>query len=112
MGEDCIFCKIVAGEIPAKVVYENEWVLAFEDLNPRLPVHVLVIPKDHYENIGDGVPEDILGHVLAAAAEVARITGIDASGYRIVSNTGDDACQSVHHLHIHVLGGRRMTTDI
>ena len=112
MNEDCVFCKIVKGEIPATVVYEDERVLAFEDLNPKMPVHVLVIPKDHYENIGDGVSEETLGRVLAAAAEVARITGIDASGYRIVSNTGEDACQSVHHLHVHVLGGRRMTTDI
>lgn len=106
--DDCVFCKIAAGEIPATKVYEDESVLAFEDLSPMMPVHTLIIPKDHYDSIADGVPEDVLGHVFATVGEVARLKGVDGGGFRVVVNTGDDACQSVHHLHVHVLGGGQM----
>lgn len=106
--DDCVFCKIAAGEIPATKVYEDESVLAFEDLSPTMPVHTLIIPKDHYDSIADGVPEDVLGHVFATVGEVARLKGVDEGGFRVVVNTGDDACQSVHHLHVHVLGGSQM----
>ena len=106
--DDCIFCKIAAGEIPTTVVYETDDVLAFEDANPMMPVHTLVIPKDHYENLADDVPEDVLGKVFAACAKVASIKNISQRGFRILSNSGDDACQMVHHLHVHVMGGDRM----
>ena len=100
--DDCIFCKIAAGEIPATVVYEDERVLAFEDLNPQMPVHALIIPKEHYANIGDGVPDDLMGHVFNTVKKVAEIKGI--------VNTGSDAQQTVHHLHVHVLGGAPMNS--
>ena len=108
--DDCIFCKIAAGEIPATVVYEDERVLAFEDLNPQMPVHALIIPKEHYANIGDGVPDDLMGHVFNTVKKVAEITGIADSGYRVIVNTGSDAQQTVHHLHVHVLGGAPMNS--
>ncbi len=108
--DDCIFCKIAAGEIPATVVYENERVLAFEDLNPQMPVHALIIPKEHYANIGDGVPDDLMGHVFNTVKKVAEIKGIADSGYRVIVNTGSDAQQTVHHLHVHVLGGAPMNS--
>lgn len=108
---DCIFCKIAAGEIPSTKVYEDNHVLAFEDLNPQMPVHVLIIPKKHYRNIGDGIPDDEMGYLFNTAKKVAEIKGIADSGYRVIANTGDDAQQTVHHVHIHVLGGAQMTFD-
>ena len=108
--DDCIFCKIAAGEIPATVVYEDERVLAFEDLNPQMPVHALIIPKEHYANIGDGVPDDLMGHVFNTVKKVAEIKGIADSGYRVIVNTGSDAQQTAHHLHVHVLGGAPMNS--
>ncbi len=106
--EDCLFCKIVAGEIPSTKVYEDECVLAFEDVNPQMPVHTLIVPKNHYDNIGDDIPEDEMGHLFNAVKKVAQIKGIAESGYRVIVNTNDDAQQSVHHVHVHVLGGARM----
>ena len=106
--DDCIFCKIVKGEIPCTKVYEDEKCLAFEDLNPASPVHTLIIPKDHYDNVGDDVPQDLLGHLLKVADEVAKIKGVDKSGYRISINTGDDGGQTVHHLHVHINGGAKL----
>ncbi|MDX6197799.1 MAG: histidine triad family protein [Actinomycetota bacterium] len=105
----CLFCGIVAGEIPATVVYETERTLAFRDLNPGAPMHVLVVPRDHHANAGELAEADpaYAGEVLAAAAAVARQEGL-TGGYRLVANTGDDAGQTVDHLHVHVLGGRRM----
>lgn len=105
---DCIFCKIVDGEIPSTVVYENDHVLAFEDLNPMMPTHVLIIPKNHYKNIIDDIPADEMANLMAAIKDVARIKGIDESGFRVIINTNDDACQTVHHVHVHVLGGAKM----
>ncbi len=109
--EDCLFCKIVAGEIPSSKVYEDDYVYAFDDVNPLMPVHTLIVPKKHYANIGDSVPEDLLGHLFAAVPKVAAIKGVRDAGYRVMVNTGDDACQSVHHLHVHVLGGGKMNED-
>ncbi len=103
--KDCIFCKIAAGEIPAKVVFEDEYVIAFDDLEPLMPVHTLIIPKDHYSDIADDVPEETLGHVFAAVQKIADIKGIHEEGFRCLVNTGENASQSVKHLHIHVLGG-------
>jgi len=105
---DCLFCKIVKKEIPAKIVHEDERALAFRDINPAAPTHVLVIPKAHVATINDvnAEHESDLGHLFAVAAEVARAEGIADKGYRTVMNCGADAGQSVFHLHLHVLGGR------
>ncbi|MDR1015167.1 MAG: histidine triad nucleotide-binding protein [Coriobacteriales bacterium] len=105
---DCLFCRIAAHEIPADIVYEDDEVVAFEDVNPQLPVHTLIIPKKHYAHVGDGVPEETLGRVFKTVEKVAALKGLEESGYRIVANTGEDGRQTVHHLHVHVLGGARM----
>ena len=102
--ESCIFCKIAAGEIPTKKVYEDDYVIAFDDLEPLMPVHTLIIPKDHYAHIGDNVPEETLGHVFGVVRKVAEIKGLK-NGYRLMVNTGEDASQSVQHFHVHMLGG-------
>lgn len=107
--DDCIFCKIAHHEIESEYVYEDDRVVAFRDANPLAPVHVLVVPKDHYENITDDVPADLLKALVHGVEEVTRITGVDETGFRVITNTGDDAGQTVHHLHLHVLGGRIMT---
>ena len=109
---DCIFCRIAAGEIPARVVRRGDGVLAFDDLGAQAPVHVLVIPVKHLAALRDAAsPEDraLLGRVVAFAAEVATELGLDAGGYRLVANTGPDGGQTVGHLHFHLLGGRQMT---
>lgn len=106
----CLFCKIVAKEIPAKVVYEDDFVLAFEDISPVAPVHVLVIPKAHIDGL-DAVTEDhspLLGHVQVACARIARSLGLAEMGYRVVTNWGVNGGQTVHHLHYHLLGGKAM----
>ena len=107
---DCLFCKIAAGEIPSTKVYEDETTLAFRDIAPQAPVHVLVIPKKHVSGWYDAQNESdaTLAHLMRVAAQVAKSEGIVESGFRVVSNCGDDACQSLHHLHFHVLGGRAM----
>ena len=110
MADDCIFCKIAAGEILSTKVYENEKAYAFEDLNPMMPVHTLVVPKNHYKNVGEEVPADELAALFEAVRAVAALKGIDGSGFRIVSNAGPDAQQTVDHLHIHVLGGAPMNS--
>ena len=103
----CLFCSIVAGDVPAAVVHETARTLAFRDLNPMAPTHVLVIPRDHHADMAALASADpsYAGEVLAAATAVARQEGL-SGGYRLVTNTGDDAGQTVHHLHVHVLGGR------
>jgi histidine triad (HIT) family protein len=109
---DCLFCGIVAGTIPAKIVKRTADALAFHDVDPKAPVHVLVIPTRHVpavRNAAGAESEALLGRLLAFSAEVAGELGLDARGYRIVTNTGPDAGQSVDHLHLHVLGGRKMT---
>lgn len=106
--DDCIFCKIVAGEIPSNKVYEDDDVLAFEDLNPQMPCHTLIVPKSHYDNIGDSIPDNEMGRLFNTVKKIAEIKGIAESGYRVIVNTGDDAQQSVHHIHVHVLGGAPM----
>lgn len=102
---DCIFCKIANHEIPSTIVYEDDKVVAFDDLNPQAPVHTLVIPKEHYENIIDGVPGDVLEAMTYAIGEVAKIKGLD-KGFRVIANTGAAAGQTVMHFHMHVLGGK------
>ena len=105
---DCIFCKIAQKEISANIVFEDEDVIAFEDLNPQTPVHTLIIPKQHFAHIGDDVPPEVLGKVFATVKTVAALKGLTESGYRIVVNTGEDARQTVHHMHVHLLGGARL----
>lgn len=109
MVDDCIFCKIATGEIPTTAVFENEVVIAFDDLSPQAPVHTLVIPKTHYRNLDDDVPESVLGALFSAVGQVARIKGVAESGYRVIVNNGPDANQTVQHLHVHVMGGRPMS---
>ncbi len=108
---DCIFCKIAAGEIPVTPVLETDDLIAFHDLNPQAPVHVLVIPKEHIANIAAAEESHglLLGTLMRAASEVARKTGVADSGFRVVANVGKDGGQSVDHLHLHVLGGRPLT---
>jgi len=106
--DDCIFCKIASGEIPSKFLYEDDSVVAFNDLDPQAPVHVLIVPKKHYESILD-VPEGesaVVGHMFCVAARLAREQGIAEGGFRLVMNTGKDGGQSVPHLHLHMTGGR------
>lgn len=105
---DCVFCMIGRGDIPAALVYEDEHVVAFDDIAPQAPVHTLIIPRTHFANIADGVPSDVLEALMRAVPRVAETKGIAESGYRVIINTGPDAAQSVHHLHVHVLGGRAM----
>ena len=106
----CLFCKIVKGEIPAKVALETEHVLAFHDLHPAAPQHVLVIPKEHIVSIHDATPAHaaLLGELMLSGRQVAEKLGLAESGYRLVLNTGKDGGQTVFHLHVHVLGGRAM----
>ena len=109
---DCLFCKIVAGEIPAKIVKRTQDAVAFQDVDPKAPTHILVIPTRHVPAVRNANGDDgerMLGRMLTFAAEVASELGLDTRGYRIVTNTGPDAGQSVDHLHFHVLGGRRLT---
>ena len=108
---DCLFCRIIAGEIPSAKVYEDDKTFAFRDINPMAPVHVLVIPKTHVASMAaiDEADDALLAACLRTVREVAKLEGVDATGYRVVSNCGDDACQSVKHLHFHVLGGRKMS---
>ena len=108
---DCIFCKIGTGEIPADLAYEDEHVVAFHDINPQAPVHVLVIPRRHLSTLLDAGEEDfeLLGRLQLAAVEIARRQGLDESGFRLVTNTLAGAGQSVFHIHVHLLGGRSLS---
>lgn len=105
---DCLFCKIIEGDVPSNKVYENEHVYAFDDINPMMPVHTLIIPKNHYDNIADGITDEDMAALMQAVGTVAEIKGIRESGFRTIVNTNDDACQTVHHVHVHVLGGEQM----
>ena len=105
---DCLFCKIMAGEIPCNKVYEDERVFAFRDINPQAPVHVLLVPKKHMSNILECDGETAAA-LVAAIGKVAELEGVEKDGFRIVSNCGKNGCQSVGHLHIHLLGGAQLT---
>ncbi len=104
---DCIFCRIASGDIPADIVKRSDGAVAFRDLNPQAPVHILAIPVQHVASARDADP-DMLGHLVAFATGVASDEGLDQNGYRLVLNTGPHAGQSVFHLHLHLLGGREM----
>ncbi|GAB7386271.1 histidine triad nucleotide-binding protein [Bacillaceae bacterium] len=107
---DCIFCKIVKGEVPSKKVYEDEHVLAFHDINPIAPIHVLAIPKKHIVSVLDINEEDkeLIGHLHLALQKVAKELGVDKSGFRVITNTGPHGQQTVFHLHYHLIGGRQL----
>jgi histidine triad (HIT) family protein len=109
MNTDCLFCRILAGEIPANRVYEDEYSIAFPDINPQAPTHLLIIPKEHLASQARVLAEHepMLGHLLVVAAKLAQSQKLD-KGYRVVINTGEDGGQTVHHLHVHLLGGRPM----
>jgi len=106
--EECLFCKIASGELDVPLVYEDEHVVAFDDIAPKAPVHTLIIPKEHVANLNDDPSPEMLARVFGAVPAVAKIKGIDQSGYRIIQNNGADACQTVHHLHVHLQGGQKL----
>lgn len=107
---DCLFCKIIAGEIPSTKVYEDEFVYAFNDIDPQAPIHVIIIPKEHIKSANDINEENcaLIGKIFNAAAKIAKELGISENGYRIVNNCGADGGQTVGHIHFHMLGGRSL----
>lgn len=105
---DCIFCRIASGGAGVDFVFENEAVVAFDDLSPQAPVHSLIVPREHFASLEDEIPPSVLGALLAAVPHVASAKGVSEGGYRVIINTGADAGQTVHHLHVHVLAGRKM----
>ncbi|MCR5833228.1 MAG: histidine triad nucleotide-binding protein [Selenomonadaceae bacterium] len=110
--DDCVFCMIADGKIPAQKVYEDEKVIAFKDLSPQAPVHVLIIPKKHIQSVAklQSEDKDLVSHIFVdVAPKLAKDLGVDDGGFRLVINTGEDGGQTVNHLHVHLLGGRKMT---
>lgn len=110
---DCLFCKIAAGEIPSTKVYEDDDILAFKDINPQTPVHILVIPKTHIPSV-DGITAEnsgVVAKIFTAIPKIAADAGL-TNGYRVITNCGDDACQSVKHLHFHIMGGRKLPENM
>jgi histidine triad (HIT) family protein len=107
---DCIFCKIIEGSIPSKKVFENDRVLAFQDIQPAAPVHILIIPKKHIPTMNDIGPEDaeLIGELFAAAKQIAKEQGVAETGYRLINNVNSDGGQVVYHLHVHLLGGKKL----
>jgi len=110
---DCLFCKIVKGEIPSTKVYEDEQVLAFRDIAPQVPTHILVIPKAHIGSVAEITQDNsaVVAHIFEVIPAIARAEGL-TGGYRVVSNCGDDAGQTVHHLHFHILGGKKLALEM
>lgn len=108
--DNCIFCKIIKGEIPSEKIYEDDLVLSFKDISPEAPKHVLIIPKKHIVSLNNIQQEDakIIGHIFMVAKEIVKKLGIDETGYRIVSNCGEEGGQTVGHIHFHLLGGRML----
>jgi len=109
---DCIFCKIIAKEIPSDIVYEDESVLAFRDLHPLAPVHILIIPKVHVESMNDLKDEALMGHMLGTAVKIAKDLKISDGGYKLLIRTGRDGGQEVPHVHLHLLGGAKLKEEI
>jgi histidine triad (HIT) family protein len=108
--EDCIFCKIIKKQIPCEIVYEDDKVMGFKDISPQAPVHIVIIPKEHFDNL-NCIKEDqaeILGHIFVVAKKIAQIMDIEQSGYRVVTNCGEQGGQTVEHIHFHLLGGRML----
>lgn len=112
--KECIFCKIINKEIPSSVVYEDDEILAFRDINPAAPVHILVIPKKHISSLVDLKEEDelVVGRIYTVINKITRKEGIDEKGFRVIVNCGEDGGQEVQHLHFHVLGGKKLGTKI
>lgn len=110
--EDCIFCKIINNEIPSSKVYEDDDILAFKDINPQAPVHIIVIPKKHIRNILELNDESLLTKIHKAIKEIVREQNLDKQGFRLVTNTGEHACQTVKHLHFHILGGDKLPESL
>ncbi len=110
---NCLFCKIIAGDIPSSKVYEDETVYAFRDINPQAPTHILVVPKAHLADCNDVTAENsaVIGHIFEVIPQIARAEGL-ANGYRVVSNCGADAGQTVQHLHFHILGGKTLALEM
>jgi histidine triad (HIT) family protein len=108
MADDCLFCRIIRREIPSPLIYEAPDCVAFRDINPQAPTHALVVPRRHVASLNDADDANLLGQLLLAAAQVAKQEGIAESGYRTVINTNKDSGQAVFHIHVHVIGGRRM----
>lgn len=110
---NCLFCKIIAGEIPSTKVYEDETVLAFRDIAPQAPTHILVIPKTHIASVAEinGENSAVVAHIFEVIAQIAKAEGLE-NGYRVVSNCGDHAGQTVHHLHFHILGGKQLALEM
>lgn len=108
MADDCLFCKLISGEIPTNKVYEDDICFAFDDIEPEAPVHTLLVPKKHYDDLCDGIPAEVLGHMLSMVPKVAELKGVRESGFRTVMNTGPDSAATVKHFHIHILGGVKM----
>ena len=111
---DCIFCKIIKKEIPSSIVYEDDEILAFRDINPAAPVHILVIPKKHISSLVDLNKEDelLVGKIYTTINKIAKQEGIDSKGFRVIVNCGEDGGQEVKHLHFHILGGKKLGTKI
>ena len=111
---DCIFCKIIAGEIPSQKVYEDETVYAFKDINPMAPVHVLIVPKQHIASVNEVTSENsaVIAHIYEVASQLAKELGVAEDGYRIVTNCGKNAGQTVFHLHFHLLGGTPLKIEM
>ena len=111
--ENCLFCKIIAGDIPSTKVYEDDTVLAFRDIAPQAPTHILVIPKAHIGSVAEitGDNSAVVAHIFEVIPNIARAEGLDG-GYRVISNCGDDAGQTVHHLHFHILGGKKLSIEM
>ena len=110
--DDCLFCKIIRGEIPGDKVFENDKVFAFRDIHPQAPVHILIVPKTHVANVLEGADKGIVADVIAAAAQIAREQGLAENGFRLITNCGRDGAQSVEHLHFHLLGGKKLSEEM
>lgn len=110
MADDCIFCKIIKGEVPSNFVFQDDQVVAFRDINPAAPIHILIVPRQHIVNTTaiDDKAELLMGHLIHVAAQIARTENIEQSGYRLVTNTGAEGGQYVMHMHWHLMGGRKM----
>jgi len=111
--DDCLFCKIIAGDIPSKKVYEDDYMYAFYDINPMAPVHVLVVPKKHIQNVDDVSTQNsvYVQKIFEKIPNIAKLCGV-TNGYRVISNCGEDGCQSVMHLHFHILGGKKLPDNM
>ncbi|QSX06845.1 histidine triad nucleotide-binding protein [Sedimentibacter sp. zth1] len=111
---NCVFCEIVNGKIPSQKVFENDKILAFKDISPMAPVHVVIIPKEHIESVNqiNDANSSIITEIFNKIPKIAQIMGVEESGYRIITNYGDDGCQSVKHMHFHLLGGKKLPENL